>query len=434
MACCFSILEVCCHISRSQICYFDAVFGQFIASRLITATRKRTSFIGIFSVPLLVPSRFCTSVSQIVLIMHFVAIVNESAIDVNFYIGIILSIAGSLFSTVSLALQRLSHKRNEALPVEEQLAANRQKLNIIGVVFLFFGSLVDFAALGFAPATVISCMGSLTLVLNMILAPILIREAIFLRDVCVNFIVIIGTLISVWFGPHNTPEYDLEDLARLMKEPTFIMYQSMFGIWVLSLIVVWMDLRKDVDSPTYLTGLEAVTRRRLLRFSYPGLAGSIGGFTAAYAKASIELIKTSILGDNQFTHIGTYFIIFMMGGSVCLQIKFLNAGLKRYEAMYIVPVYQVFWIISGILAGMFYFHEVEGLSEKEVRLFSLGAGISITGIILHSKRSSYQDEEKSEVLKEDIELQKEAAKEILCKEKTYLLSTTTDEHTSYYNT
>jgi hypothetical protein len=363
--------------------------------------------------------------------MHFVAMVNENAIDVNFYIGIILSVAGSLFSTVSLALQRLSHKRNEALPAEDQLAANRQKLNIIGVVFLFFGSLVDFAALGFAPATVISCMGSLTLVLNMILAPILIGEAVFLRDVFVNFIVIMGTLISVWFGPHDTPEYDLEDLVRLVKEPTFIMYQSMFGIWVLSLIVVWMDLRIDVDSPTYLTGLEAITRRRLLRFSYPGLAGSIGGFTAAYAKASIELIKTSILGDNQFTHIGTYFIIFVMGGSVCLQIKFLNAGLKRYETMYIVPVYQVFWIISGILAGMFYFHEVEGLSEKEVRLFSLGVGISITGIILHSKRNSHQDNEKPDVLT-DIELQKEAAKEILCKEKTYLLSTT-GGHTSYYN-
>lgn len=368
-------------------------------------------------------------------IMYFVAVVNDSGVDVNFYIGIILSITGSLFSTVSLALQRLSHKRNQTLPEEDQKPASRQKLNIIGVIFLFLGSLIDFAALGFAPATVISCMGSLTLVLNMILAPLLISEAIFFRDVCVNAIVIIGTLISVWFGPHDTPAYDLHDLMRLVKEPTFIMYQSLYGIWVSSLLVVWMDLRKDVDDPHYLTGLEPLTRRRLLRFSYPSLAGSIGGMTAAYAKASIELVKTSILGGNQFTHVGSYFIVLMMVGSIFLQITFLNAGLKRYEAMYVVPVYQVFWIISGILAGMFYFHEISGLSEKEVRLFSLGAGISITGIILHSKRSSHHEEppKPSDLLK-DVEMQKEIAHEIVCKERTYLLSNSTGERSTYcYN-
>lgn len=345
--------------------------------------------------------------------------VNDRGIDVNFWIGISLSITGSLFSTVSLALQRLSHQKNEALEISERLPANRQRLNIIGIIFLFFGSLVDCAALGFAPATIISCMGSLTLVLNMILAPLLINEDVYLRDVAVNGLVIVGTLISVWFGPHETPAYDLDDLMRLVQEPTFIMYQSLFGMWVLSLVVVWMDLREDVDRPHYLASLELLTRRHLLRFSYPAIAGSIGGITAAYAKASIELIKTSILGENQFGFAGTYIIIGIMILSVTLQIKFLNAGLKRYEAMYVVPVYQVFWIISGILAGMFYFHEIQGLSEGQVRLFSLGAGISITGIFLHSKRSHHDN---NEVIKKDVELSIDLEADMVCKEKTRLLS------------
>jgi hypothetical protein len=48
-------------------------------------------------------------------------------------------------------------------------------------------------------------MGSLTLVLNMILAPALCNEEVEIRDVYVNIIVISGTLISIWFGPHFTP-------------------------------------------------------------------------------------------------------------------------------------------------------------------------------------------------------------------------------------
>ena len=173
----------------------------------------------------------------------------------------------------------------------------------------------------------------------------------------------------------------------LIDDPPFIMYQSLFGIWLLSLLVVWQDLGTNINYPQHLHSLDLATRQRLLRFSYPAMAGSIGGITAAYAKASIELIKTSILGENQFVYFQTYGVIFLMVFSVICQIKFLNAGLERYEAMYIVPVYQVFWIMSGILAGMFYFHEIDRLSEGQIRLFSLGAGISITGIILHSYRS-----------------------------------------------
>jgi uncharacterized membrane protein len=295
---------------------------------------------------------------------------------------------------VSLALQRISHKRNAALPKEQRLSASRQKLNIIGVLFLGVGSLVDFAALGFAPATVISCMGSLTLVLNMILAPMLLQEKVYCRDLLVNMTVIAGTLLSVWYGPHDTPDYNFDDLMRLLKEPTFIIYQSLFAIWALALSIFWADFRRNnAETPRCFTKMELDTRRRLLRFSYPALAGSIGGMTAAYAKASIELVKTSIFGENQFTNIGTYVILGMMVSSVAIQIKFLNAGLKRYEAMYVVPVYQVFWIISGILAGMFYFHEIEGLSQRDVWLFMLGVVISITGIILHSERSADQSHE-----------------------------------------
>jgi hypothetical protein len=44
------------------------------------------------------------------------------------------------------------------------------------------------------------------------------------RDVAVNGLVIAGTLVSVRFGPHETPAYDLDDLMRLVRESTFIMY------------------------------------------------------------------------------------------------------------------------------------------------------------------------------------------------------------------
>jgi len=85
-----------------------------------------------------------------------------------------------------------------------------------------------------------------------------------------------------------------------------------------------------------------LTRTPVLRFTYPALAGSSGGNTAVYARASIELVKTIIKGDNQFQYGGTYFLIVLMVVCVTSQLKFLNGGLKRYESVFVVPVYQVF--------------------------------------------------------------------------------------------
>lgn len=330
--------------------------------------------------------------------------------DMQFLIGIALSVTASFCSSVSLAVQRLSHIRNESLPEEERRPSQCQILNILGVLLLFVGSLVDFAAFGFAPATIISCMGSLTLVLNMILAPIIVGESVSVKDFVVNVIVIIGTLISVWFGPHDTPAYDLDDLTGLLHESSFLMYQGIFCTWLVCLLLVWLDLRnnnnndsEEEEDSKVLLSLDQLTRQRLLRFSYPALAGTIGGLTAAYAKAAVELIKTSILGgDNQFAYLGTYVIVTILIVCVVLQIRFLNAGLQRYEAMYVVPVYQVFWIISGILAGMFYFHEINELSQNEVKLFAFGAVISITGIVIHSKRTSSSDDEDVNNVKSEI--------------------------------
>lgn len=309
----------------------------------------------------------------------------------TFWLGVTLSLCGSLCSALGLACQRLSHKRNNELPPEQQVRSSRQWLNLLGVFLLFIESLFDLASFGFAPASILSCMGAMTLVFNMMLAPAICGETVSKRDIGVNTIVFVGTIISVWFGPHATPDYDLDQLLSFFLDARFIIYAILLISWVVALMFVWFSL-KDIDQPRgRFTKMDRLTRTRLLRFTYPALAGSIGGNTAVYAKASIELVKTTIKGNNQFKFGGTYFMIALMIVCVVAQLKFLNGGLKRYESLYVVPVYQVFWITCGVLGALFYFNEVAAISKKDLGLFCLGAIISIFGILLHSTRKPQQD-------------------------------------------
>lgn len=309
----------------------------------------------------------------------------------DFWIGVTLSLCGSLCSATGLACQRLSHKRNQELPVEEQKRSSRQSLNLLGVFLLFIESLFDLTSFGFAPASILSCMGAMTLVFNMMLAPTLCGETVTKRDVVVNGIVFAGTIISVWFGPHATPDYTLPELMSLFLDRRFIIYAVILLAWIGALLYAWWALQ-DLENPKgRFRKMSRLSRTRILRFAYPALAGSIGGNTAVYAKASIELVKTTIKGSNQFIYGGTYFLIFLMIVCVLAQLKFLNGGLKRYESLYVVPVYQVFWIGCGVLGALFYFDEVAGISGRDLGMFALGALISVFGILLHSMRTAPQD-------------------------------------------
>mmetsp|Transcript_39676 Transcript_39676/g.95848 ORF Transcript_39676/g.95848 Transcript_39676/m.95848 type:complete len:456 (-) Transcript_39676:173-1540(-) len=309
----------------------------------------------------------------------------------TFWLGVGLSLCGSLSSATGLACQRLSHKRNNALPPEEQVRSSRQWLNLLGVFLLFVESLFDLTSFGFAPASILSCMGAMTLVFNMMLAPTLCGEIVSKRDVAVNGIVFAGTILSVWFGPHATPDYTLPELMSLFIERRFIVYAVILLSWIGCLLYAWWALQ-DLENPKgRFRKMSRLSRTRLLRFAYPALAGSIGGNTAVYAKASIELVKTTIKGTNQFIYVGTYFLIILMIVCVVAQLKFLNGGLKRYESLYVVPVYQVFWIGCGVLGALFYFNEVASISARDLGMFALGAIISVFGILLHSTRTAPQD-------------------------------------------
>mmetsp|Transcript_13690 Transcript_13690/g.20845 ORF Transcript_13690/g.20845 Transcript_13690/m.20845 type:complete len:399 (+) Transcript_13690:150-1346(+) len=314
----------------------------------------------------------------------------------TFWLGVGISLTGSLFSALGLAFQRLSHKRNNALPPEQQKSSLKQWMNLLGILFLFVEALFDLASFGLAPAAILTCIGAITLVFNMILAPMLCGETVSKRDVGVNAIVIVGTIVAVWFGPHETPDYTVQELLDLFSTTRFAVYITILLSCIGTLLVFWYALRDTEQEPKLcfrgrLTS--DVTRMRLLRFTYPSLAGLIGGNTAVYAKAFIELCKTTVKGTNQFNHPGTYLMFVLMCTCVSVQLIFLNAGFKRYESLYIVPIYQVFFMVSGILGAMFYFNEVAQLSSLDVGMFSLGAGISMCGILLHSTREQEEEEE-----------------------------------------
>lgn len=124
--------------------------------------------------------------------------------------------------------------------------------------------------------------------------------------------------------------------------------------------------------------------------SYPALSGICGAQSILFAKSVAELVKTTAEGDSQFGSGVTYVLPLAMFASVFLQIHWLAHGLQLFDAVFVVPVFQCFFISVSILGGGVYFNEFAHMSPLSLGMFFFGAAITISGVYLLAHRDMHR--------------------------------------------
>merc|ERR1711935_232382 len=81
-------------------------------------------------------------------------------------------------------------------------------------------------------------------------------------------------------------------------------------------------------------------------FLYASIGGVAGSFAVTFAKAFVELIKATIADKNEFVTPGPYVVTIFLISFSLMQVHYLNKGLQLFDALFIVPIYQTFWIIG----------------------------------------------------------------------------------------
>jgi len=139
--------------------------------------------------------------------------------------------------------------------------------------------------------------------------------------------------------------------------------------------------RGDTDS-------RAAARFRKLhkfhRFFYGAAAGAVGAQSVLFAKITSELVREGFL--TMFARYETYIVLFMLGFTIFLQIKWLNQGLQRFDALYMVPVFQAFWIVFSVISGLVVYDEARDMTETSAFMFSIGVIVTVGGVWSLSQR------------------------------------------------
>ncbi|KAG3197652.1 hypothetical protein PC128_g6663 [Phytophthora cactorum] len=303
-------------------------------------------------------------------------------------IGFTIAVVFSFLASVGINLQKKALKQNELMA--EPKPAYRLPLWMLGFVLCVVGSVLDFVAFGLAPQSLLAPLAALTLVWNMMLAPCFNKEKLGKKDIVSTLIIFVGATIAVVFASHTSPSYNLDMLMQLYRDPLTIVY---FCVVFLTVVAHFAAI-KVVDTLCLMSKRHRIIQvgtpamwSTIRLVGYAGLAGTLGGQSVLFAKSTAELLKGVFNGDAScFVHYQTYLIALALVVCLILQIKYLNGGLVHYDALSMVPVYQAYWVISGVLGGVIYFQEIRTFSVLQAVMFVLGIGISIFGVVLLSRR------------------------------------------------
>ncbi|XP_073535708.1 NIPA-like protein 2 isoform X1 [Phyllobates terribilis] len=280
----------------------------------------------------------------------------------NLIFGIILSIAGSFLISISLNLQKYTHVR--LAQRQDPLPYYKSKLWWCGVLLMGIGELGNFAAYGFAPATLIAPLGCVAVIGSAAISVLFLKESLRASDVIGGTLAVTGTYLLVTFSPNVS-----QDVTALKVERYFVSWQFLLYLLlevVAFCVLLYVYKRKGVNHIVVLLLLVAL----------------LASVAVISVKAVAGMIAMTLKGDMQLTYAIFYVMVVAMVASCVFQVKFLNQAMQLYNATEVVPINYVFFTTSAILAGIIFYQEFRDAALLNIFMFIFGCLLSFLGVFL----------------------------------------------------
>ena len=300
--------------------------------------------------------------------------------DTSTYVsGVFLSVLTACVNSCGMGLQKRVHLDLAKLPVGVPRPYWRDRRWMLGLGCMGLASclvLINYALLGQARA---SAMSSLTIVSNAVMAKYYLHESFTRIDVGATTLIIAGILVAVIYGAQGggATNDNLDALLADLSNDTVYISSAVIIVLIVFLIAF---VRHSERSPS-------IRMRSAECFARAFLAGIFSGSTGFFAKAVTYALRASFASHDPKGSIGNgFFYIFLIGLplSIFMQLKTLNEGLRAFDAIEIVPMYQASIVCVGVSWGWTFYQENRDLDRDHEVMFAIGCLVSVCGISLLS--------------------------------------------------
>ncbi|KAJ8773081.1 hypothetical protein K2173_028258 [Erythroxylum novogranatense] len=303
-------------------------------------------------------------------------------------VGAFINLIGSVAINFGTNLLKLGHTERERHSVLEN-EGKSSKIHLkpiiefqtwrIGVLFFFLGNCLNFISFGYAAQSLLAALGSIQFVSNIAFAYFVLNKMITIKVLIATAFIVLGNIFLVAFGNHQSPVYTPEQLAEKYNNITFLLYCMVLII----VVALHHYIYRRGELLIVISGQEIRPYwHMMLPFPYAVVSGAIGSFSVLFAKSLSNLLRLAMYSGYQLQGWFTYSVLLLFLSTAGFWMTRLNEGLSLFDAILIVPMFQIAWTFFSICTGFVYFQEYQVFDAARTTMFILGMISIFIGISL----------------------------------------------------
>ncbi|GAB1601744.1 magnesium transporter NIPA2-like isoform X1 [Argonauta hians] len=298
---------------------------------------------------------------------HSVAATSSSSLR-DFYIGLYLAISSSVFIGSSFIFKKLGLLRlaTHARAGQGGYGYLREWLWWAGMILMSLGEIANFAAYAFAPATLVTPLGALSVLVSALLASRVLKEHLNLLGKLGCGLAILGSTIMVIHSPKEQEVASMEELEDKLRQPVFLVYATLVALSTTILIIYYVPQYGNTNV-----------------FLYIGICSLLGTFTVMGCKGLGVAMKLTFSGEmNILLHWLSWILAIVVFSCIVLQLNYLNRSLDTFNTAVVTPIYYVFFTSSVMVASLILYNEWVSMATLDIVGSVCGFLTIIAGIFL----------------------------------------------------
>ncbi|XP_063316001.1 magnesium transporter NIPA3 [Pelobates fuscus] len=302
---------------------------------------------------------------------------NETSLDLaesfgnkyNIYIGLLLGISSSLFIGSSFIMKKKGLLRLAEKGITRAgqggFSYLKEWLWWAGLISMAAGEGANFAAYAFAPATLVTPLGALSVLICAVLSSYYLNETLNIHGKLGCFLCILGSTMMVIHAPQEEEVTSLHEMEIKLRDPGFITFATLAV--VASLVLIFIVAPKNGQTNILV---------------YIAICSIIGAFSVSSVKgigiAITEFIERKpVYKDPLF-----YILLIILVISVSTQINYLNKALDVFNTSIVTPIYYVFFTTMVVTCSVILFKEWNSMNASDIIGTLSGFLTIIIGIFL----------------------------------------------------
>ncbi|XP_009330009.1 PREDICTED: magnesium transporter NIPA2-like [Pygoscelis adeliae] len=232
------------------------------------------------------------------------------------------------------------------------------------------GEAANFAAYAFAPATLVTPLGALSVLVSAVLSSTFLHEQLNVHGKIGCILSILGSTVMVIHAPQEEEVSSLESMAEKLKDPGFIVFAVC--VLVSSLLLIF------VAGPRYGQSNVLV---------YVLVCSAIGSLSVSCVKGLGIALKELFSGKPVLKEPLGWVLLVCLVICISIQINYLNKALDIFNTSVVTPIYYVLFTTAVMMCSAILFKEWQHMVLDNIIGTISGFLTIVSGIfLLHAFR------------------------------------------------